>query len=238
MGMSAAQSRFLMLTAQKSNNEYEAQRITYERLALSKNTEQWTVEYNNKMSQRTLLFGSVAPNDDGKTNYSKKFTYDDIVRAVEEGGLGMRLALSDGTIVVRSTSEIPEGADPEKYFVDADLGKSDYLNKCLREGMFFLQKLVLVEDKSNPQDPKTSLEWQKTEWSKETMIQDVLDETVKAEAEKEYNSKLTNVHSSDKHLELRLKQLEVEHKAIESEMDAVAKVVQKNVESTFSSFKA
>ena len=38
MGMSASQARFLILTAQKSNNEYQAQRITHERLMLAQET--------------------------------------------------------------------------------------------------------------------------------------------------------------------------------------------------------
>ena len=47
MGMSASQGRFLMLTAQKSNNEFQAQSITFQRMMLAENVDGWTEEYND-----------------------------------------------------------------------------------------------------------------------------------------------------------------------------------------------
>jgi len=52
----------------------------------------------------------------------------------------------------------------------------------------------------------------------------------------EVNSKIAIIQAQDKNLELRLKQLDTEHDAISTEMDAVQKVIQKNVESTFKTF--
>ncbi len=52
----------------------------------------------------------------------------------------------------------------------------------------------------------------------------------------EINAKIEIVQVQDKNLELRLKQLDTEQKAITQEMDAVQKVVEKNVESTFKTF--
>lgn len=52
----------------------------------------------------------------------------------------------------------------------------------------------------------------------------------------EINAKIEIVQSEDKNLELRLKQLDTEQKAISTEMDAVQKVIEKNTESTFKTF--
>ncbi len=52
----------------------------------------------------------------------------------------------------------------------------------------------------------------------------------------EINAKIEITHSEDKNLELRLKQLDTEQDAISTEMDAVQKVIEKNVESTFKIF--
>jgi hypothetical protein len=52
------------------------------------------------------------------------------------------------------------------------------------------------------------------------------------------NAKIEIVQSQDKDLELRLKQLDTEENAISTEMDAVKKVVSKNVENTFKTFNA
>ena len=50
------------------------------------------------------------------------------------------------------------------------------------------------------------------------------------------NSKIEIIQAEDRNLELRLKQLDTEQDAIQNEMDAVQKVIEKNTESTFKTF--
>jgi len=50
------------------------------------------------------------------------------------------------------------------------------------------------------------------------------------------NSKIEIVQAEDKNLELRLKQLDTEQKAISQELDSVSNVIQKNIESSFKTF--
>ena len=52
------------------------------------------------------------------------------------------------------------------------------------------------------------------------------------------NSKIQIIQVQDKNLELKLKQLDTEQNAIQTEMDAVKKVISKNVESSFKTFNA
>ena len=54
----------------------------------------------------------------------------------------------------------------------------------------------------------------------------------------EINAKIEIIQVQDKNLELRLKQLDTEENAISTEMDAVKKVISKNVESSFKTFNA
>ncbi|MBO5434884.1 hypothetical protein J6A31_03555 [bacterium] len=56
------------------------------------------------------------------------------------------------------------------------------------------------------------------------------------QAIQDINAKIEVVQAQDKNLELRLKQLDTEHNAIQTEMDAVSKVIQKNTESSFKTF--
>ena len=58
------------------------------------------------------------------------------------------------------------------------------------------------------------------------------------QAIQEINSKIEVVQVQDKDLELKLKQLDTEENAISTEMDAVKKVISKNVESSFKTFNA
>ena len=50
------------------------------------------------------------------------------------------------------------------------------------------------------------------------------------------NAKTEQIQTEDRTLELRLKQLDTEQNALQTEMDAVKKVISKNVESTFKTF--
>jgi hypothetical protein len=54
----------------------------------------------------------------------------------------------------------------------------------------------------------------------------------------EINAKIEIIQVQDKNLELKLKQLDTEENAISTEMDAVKKVISKNVESSFKTFNA
>ena len=70
----------------------------------------------------------------------------------------------------------------------------------------------------------------------ETLISEVLDKTDDAAAQAEYDKRNSSFQQKDKMLELRLKQLESEHKALETEMESVKKVIQEDVESSFKTF--
>jgi hypothetical protein len=48
-----------------------------------------------------------------------------------------------------------------------------------------------------------------------------------------YEAQTTILQAEDKRLELELKNLETQHKAISTEMDAVQKVIEKNIEKSF-----
>ena len=52
----------------------------------------------------------------------------------------------------------------------------------------------------------------------------------------EINAKIEIIQAEDKDLELRLKQLDTEQAAITNELEAVNKVIEKNVESSFKTF--
>ncbi len=78
-----------------------------------------------------------------------------------------------------------------------------------------------VTDQDKYNDAMNQYEYDKYEYDQ--MIQEI-------------NAKIEIVQAEDKNLELRLKQLDTEHNAIQTEMDAVQKVIQKNTESTFKTF--
>lgn len=70
----------------------------------------------------------------------------------------------------------------------------------------------------------------------DAMNQYEFDKATYDKAVQDINTKIEIIQSEDKNLELRLKQLDTEQDAISTEMDAVQKVIEKNVESTFKTF--
>ena len=64
------------------------------------------------------------------------------------------------------------------------------------------------------------------------------DKAIYDHAIEEINAKIKIIQQQDKNLELKLKQLDTEENAIQTEMDAVKKVISKNVESSFKTFNA
>ena len=56
MGMSASQARFLGLTARKSNVEYQAQQINFERLQIADQLTKASEAYNDKISNRKMVY--------------------------------------------------------------------------------------------------------------------------------------------------------------------------------------
>ena len=159
MGMSASQGRFLMLTAQKSNNEFQAQSITFQRMMLAENVDGWTEEYNDAMQNRTLLYGQANQNSTS-INYNARLHYDDIIRSDKEGGMSMSLvsATSNKIVVPSLPDPMPEGKTRDDYFLCPDVNDADFLEKNLREGNFlFVMKDMEQIGKYNTKDLETML---------------------------------------------------------------------------------
>ena len=72
----------------------------------------------------------------------------------------------------------------------------------------------------------------------DAMNQYYYDKAIYDQKVEEVNAKIGVIQVQDKNLELKLKQLDTEENAISTEMDAVKKVISKNVESSFKTFNA
>ena len=70
----------------------------------------------------------------------------------------------------------------------------------------------------------------------ESMNQYDFDKYTYEKAISDINSETSGIQSKDKSLELKLKQLDSEHSAISTELEAVKNVITKNIESTFKTF--
>ena len=64
MGLSASQARLLTITARKSDCEFESMRLSHQKIALSRDMNQISEEYNNATSQTKLIYDYYGKNDE------------------------------------------------------------------------------------------------------------------------------------------------------------------------------
>ncbi|MDD3238073.1 MAG: hypothetical protein PHV37_08270 [Candidatus Gastranaerophilales bacterium] len=124
------------------------------------------------------------------------------------------------------TMETIRNNQGEKYIIDDKCTDNDYLEKKIRSGEWTLEKVDADSDTGF-----SSVTWQGLE-----SVSDSLYTADDAAAEAEYEEKAGVLARQDKMFDMRLKQLETEHTALQTEMDSVKKVIEKNVESSFKTF--
>lgn len=147
MGLSASQARFLQLTARKSNTEYQAQQINFQRLQWADKLSQASSEYQDATSNRKMVFSF-----NGGTGLEKvDVTYNNYKNYMNQqafpGGAGisgnkMYLVSSSGNkIIVSSEEEIQKMWEaengnniyPEAPAEDATEEEKEAYNKKIAE---------------------------------------------------------------------------------------------------------
>ncbi len=226
MGFAASQARFLSLTARISDNEYEAQQISQERLALNDQMNIFAEEYEDAISNQVIVTNVF--DDNGLNKAQVALTYDVIVKDPLNGGMGMKLVTSSGLVVVPSAEDIPEGEDASNYFIFEQARDVETLQQNLTEGNFYLTSDAL-KDKETGEYIKKSVE----QIDYTTKIYDTTDDAV---AKAKYDKRMRAAERKDSEFEMRLNQIETEHTALTTELDSLEKVIDNNVESSFKTF--
>ena len=142
--------------------------------------------------------------------------------------LEIRLYDSEGKILVTKIPDDDQAIVTGKYNVDPHCIDGAYLEEKLRNGEWFIQTPANIETSDD--------EWVSVPWTSIPNIYDALNSADDAEAESEYNYLISKFQKEDKILEMRLKQLETEHNAMQTEIDSVKKVIDKNIENSFKTF--
>lgn len=114
----------------------------------------------------------------------------------------------------------------------------EWLEANVKAGNIFLYEIemrngqpVINEDGSLKLD---NVSWT----SGDDSIQEVDDKSVLAKAEARYDVTMADIQSKDKRFDLQLQEINTEHEAIQTEIDSVKKVIDKNIERSFKTFSA
>lgn len=98
-------------------------------------------------------------------------------------------------------------------------------------------KSIQLQDSTVVYDLNTTSETDDRAYN-DAMNQYNYDKQVYEKHVQDINAKTEQIQTEDRTLEIRLKQLDTEQNALQTEMDAVHKVISKNIESTFKTFES
>ena len=222
MGMSASQARYLCLTARKNNVEFQIQQLTQQKLMLANQIDTEANLWSDGMNIQHLYYD---PNGSGSaTTDLPRLSYQ-IVTGHEEGQLGMKVRDSYGREVVTELPDpLPEGKTVADYVVEPYATQADYFENNLKTGNWFIQQYTQEGN------------WADVSIAGSSFIYQGVDEGDYKIANAEYDATVEKLERIDKKFDTQIQQLSTEQKAIETEMDSVKKVIDKNIEETFKTF--
>lgn len=111
---------------------------------------------------------------------------------------------------------------------------SDWLYQQLNSG-----NVHLVEQSNDDSDNDGVKDWKEVSYSSgDATLKTVTDSTDVAKAEAEYNREMAEIEAKDKRFDLELQNINTEHTAIQTEVDSVKKVIDKNIDRSFKIFDA
>lgn len=116
---------------------------------------------------------------------------------------------------------------------DDVMKNSDWLTKQIEDGNIFLFEYNKTGG-SNGTGDFVNISWN----SGDTSLQMVSDKEDMARAEADYETTMAQIQAKDKRFDVQLTEINTEHKAIETEVDSVKKVIDKNIDRTFKTFNA
>jgi hypothetical protein len=126
----------------------------------------------------------------------------------------------------------------QTYFVNYDVldsnlvSSKDWLNNALSQGLVTMQKVGASRTVNNDK-----FKWSSIIYTNATDIISQKDDTKIAQAEARYTQVLSEVNAKDKVFENKIRKLDTEHNALQTEYNSVKAAMDKNIERSFKAFQ-
>ena len=195
--------------------------------------------YENSMKYYEVLEEFLAEAEDlGCTNVNETFEYDDATKAQWYTNLWYKMngASSDKSV---------QGNRASNYTVlDPKLAASkDWLQDALEQGIISIEVASykdasnLIENEARPLTVRLQgISWTPTEYGSCIDFTEVDDEEAIAKAEAEYQKKNNEISAKDKKYESKIKTLDTEHNALQTQYESVKSAMTKNIDRSFKTF--
>ena len=226
MGLAASQGRLLLLTARKSNLELQAQTISQERSLLSMQQESIAYDYSQKTNNQIYMISVTGSERSGEKV------------PVSCAALEDRYGAEHFQIVDTRTGKKLTDAEYKKLkSADGSSTTPDGpLQRNLQMGIYIIKTEDHVKDDAGVATEAFTGEFTAISLAgqSEYSLNYYTDDDAGAKAT--YDQALARVQRLDKQLEIKLNQVETQHKAIETEVESVDKVISNNIEGSFKYF--
>lgn len=129
--------------------------------------------------------------------------------------------------------ELKEGNGAYKELTDKQMESSEWLTGQIQAGNIFLYEYDKTGGSKGTGD-FVNITWN----SGDSSLDMESDKRDIAKAEAKYESTMASIQAKDKRFDLQLTSINTEHSAIQTEVDSVKKVIDKNIERSFKTFNA
>lgn len=208
MGLAATQTRFLQLTARKSNVEYKGQQINQQRTVLSNKSA------NAYQSMLTLSVPTPPSTADYIVVQYQYTTADGSTFQTTSKNIAKDLELGNKITAKNINTDKVETLDKSAFSVDNNTGRVVSINGLTATP-------VEVVDNDAYDDAYNQYTYKQYLYEQEMQV---------------INAQTEIIQQKDKELELQLNQLDTEQNEIKTELDALDKVLGDNVEGSFKTF--
>lgn len=258
MGMSASQARMLTITARLSDLELSAQAISNSKIRLSVKSEDVAKAYSEALNNKKLVYQNTTEKVTAQslTGYRENSAQmllrtaggQLVVSSLESQAYAAdpgneEAFLSELSIVTDPGAEnydagklahyknvFAQMSAPSGYTTLGDnFTDTDYLYNELQNGNLYIEKY-------KPSINGGEGGFQSISFDSEPVLQEVYDTSDDAAAEAKYATEMASIQTKDKQFDLDLKNIDTEHNALQTEIDSVKKVVDKNIERSFKIF--
>ena len=264
MGMSASQVRMLSLTSRLSDLEFSAQSVSNCKIRLADASAEASKNYQIALDKQKITvmnsdtstyidanaynlttYGAVSSMDKQRflkdsagrlvVNSATRTAYDNANGTLETFLTLMNCGTDSGKISYYTNvfNEIQDNGGGVNEQSDENMMDSEWLYEQLTAGNIFLSEWDSTAGKDGEGD-FVEISWSSGDSS--LVLKD--DDVDMAKAEAEYQTVTAEIQVKDKKFDLQLKELDTEHTAIQTEIDSVKKVIDKNIERTFKVFNA
>lgn len=222
MGLAASQGRLLLLTARKSDLELQAQQISQDRLLLSIQQESIATEYAEKTNNQIY---QIQLDDNNGFQPLSVAALNSFFNGGNENSSGDNYRVYDtrtGKIV------------PQSLISQYDGKKSDSPDSAFQRNL--VNGYWLIQTKDNVEDSPTRGQFVTMTLAGQSNFRQTYYTEDDGAAKAQYDAAMARVQRLDKQLELKLNQVETQHKAVETEVESVDKIISNNIEGSFKYF--